>query len=157
MSEFKYNPFARPNAYDVLGITKKALHATSKDISKGYNKEKKAARRIKDTKERAKRLEELDAAKERLQRPEDRVMIDFFQLGDDIFAELCVNFGARLASQNLPTDKIIGPLLPKNRYDNLIPSPLEQLLTEFAPVEGLLWSNRASDDESTLQLCDVEI
>lgn len=150
-----FDPFERPTPYEVLGV-KKGIRATAKDIGKAYNKQKREARRLSDVKERAARMEALDRAKEQLQRPENRVLVDFFHLGNDVFADLSCDLGKRLGEVQLPTEKVVGPLLPKVRYDNLMPSTFDPFLGEFELEQEPRWHAEMDDDESQLALINMD-
>lgn len=131
--EAPYDPFRVPSPYEVIGVNK-PLRASAKEIGKAYNKERRAARSIADLKERAARMEALDEAKEQLQRPENRVLVDFFLLGEDVFADLCVAVSGRLAEYPIPTGKVLGSILGKRRYDDLIPANSEKLLGDVPSI-----------------------
>jgi hypothetical protein len=136
-SELKpVDPYQPPTPYDVLGI-RNGLRASARDIGKAYNDAKKKARHIKDTKERAARMEELERAKEQLQRPDDRVLVDFFLLGDDVFGDLCIQWAQELGAREIATGQLLGPLLPKQPYDDLLPRPLEQFVSDYRWLDDL--------------------
>jgi hypothetical protein len=130
----KYNPYVYPTPYDVLGL-KKGLKATAAEIGRSYNDAIRKARRLRDLKERTKRIKELDGAKAQLLKPEDRVLMDFFLLGNDVFVDLCQSYAQKLAGAELPVAKIIGPLYPKRRYDDLVPEALDKVVSEFPLIE----------------------
>jgi hypothetical protein len=119
MSEELVDPYAIPTAYDILGL-QSGVQATAKEIGKAYNKQKQAAKRIPDTKQRAARLEEIDRAKDQLQRPDQRVLVDFFQLSNDLFGDLASLVSGRLAQGGLYTEKIVGRFLAPRPYDDLL-------------------------------------
>jgi hypothetical protein len=150
-----YDPYQTPTPYDVLGV-KKGVRATAKEIGKAYNKSLRKARHLKDSEQRAAKMAELEWAKERLQRPEDRVLVDFFILADDLFADLCVSCGDRLAAAPLPTQEAIGPLLSSQKYDDLVPRPLKQFLGEFQLVDDLAWFDDDDAENPQLPLCVVD-
>ena len=150
-----YDPYRTPTPYDILGV-KGGIRATAKEIGKAYNKAKKKARLIKDSKERAARMEQLDWAKEQLLRADSRVMIDFFLLSDDLFVDLAVDFGRKLAEAPIPTKEAIGPLMPDRPYDDLVPRPLEQLLEEFRLPPALEWYDFDEPKERRLPLHESE-
>ncbi|OHB83161.1 MAG: hypothetical protein A2V98_05750 [Planctomycetes bacterium RBG_16_64_12] len=151
MPEGNYDPYSRPTPYEILGVPS-GLCATAREIGRAYNKEKRKARHIADLKERAARMEKLDRAKEQLQRPENRVLVDFFLLGNDLFADLCMRFGQKLTGAEPPTQKALGALLSEHRHDDLVPRPLEQFLGEFRPVEDWEWYDDADQEQPTLRL-----
>jgi hypothetical protein len=151
----KYNPYQSPTPYEVLGL-KQGVAATAREIGKAISDQQKKARRIKDLKERAERLKEIDEAKARLLRPDDRVQIDFFILGNRIFADLCCSFGRKLIDGELNTSKIIGPLYPASKYDNLIPEPLEKLSGEFHLVDSPEFYDDPAD-RGRLPLAQVDL
>ena len=150
------DPYQTPTPYDVLDI-KKGIRATAKEIGKAYNKAQRRAKHIKNSEERAERMQQLDWAKEQLQRPENRVLADFFLLSDDLFADLCVSCGERLAETPLPTDEAIGPLLSASKYDDLVPRPLEAFLGEFHLLTDLEWFDEDRPDEGRLSLFSVDL
>lgn len=155
-STMNYDPFQHPTSYEILGV-KKGIKATAKEIGKAYNKEKRAVRRISNVKERAARLEALDRAKDQLQRPEDRVLVDFFVLGEDLFGNLATDFSQKLATVELPTDKIIGPLMPKQSYDSLVPKSLKHFLSEFQLVEDPEWHDDIDSEQSRLPIAEFDL
>src|SRR5207247_2176437 len=120
----KYNPYEQPTAYEVLGL-KEGPKATLEDIARAYNEHKRKARLIKDTKERAARLVELDRARDRLLRPDDRVLLDFFLLSDDLFADLCCRYAQQLSEVDLPVAEVIAALHGGWPYDDLVPEKLD--------------------------------
>lgn len=83
------------------------------------------------------------------------MLVDFFLLGDDLFAELCLHYGQKLAAAELPTQKAIGPLLSKHEYDDLIPRPLDQL-GDFHMVEDLPSYDEIEGERSRLRLIEME-
>lgn len=130
-----YNPYRRPTAYEVLGI-ENSLYATAREIGgKAYNNQKKKARLIRDTKERARRMRELEEAKNQLLRPEDRILLDFFLLGDRLFEELCDSHGRKLAEKELPTSELLGSLHASRRNDDLVPEAPEKAAGTFQLVD----------------------
>jgi len=131
----KFNPYRRPTPYDILGL-KDGTAATLRDIGRACNDQRKKARTIPDTAERAKRMKELDEAKAQLLRPEDRVLLDFFILGGQVFVELCCRYGQKFpADEKLPVDEVLGPLYPPRRYDDLLPEAPEKLVGELRPLD----------------------
>lgn len=151
----EYDPFHRPSPYDILEI-KNGLKASAKEIGQAYNKLKRKARQLKDVKERAARMEALDRAKEQLQRPENRVLIDFFMLGDDLFADLCDRLGERLSRREIPTRKALGKLLSGGRFDDLLPHPLDQFTREFELIEDAQWFDEPYADDEPLEITTIE-
>ncbi|MGF1581463.1 MAG: hypothetical protein ACFCD0_19225 [Gemmataceae bacterium] len=133
----KHNPYQRPNSYDILGLNK-GLAATAQDIGKAYNNQKREARRIKDTQERAKRMQDLDEAKAELLRPDDRVLLDFFLLGNQVFTDLCAYYAERIApSDESITAELLGAQGHNKKFDDLVPSPLRQIFGTIQPVTNL--------------------
>ncbi len=144
-----HDPFHRPSPYDVLEI-QNGLKASAKDIGRAYNKLKRKARQLKDVKERAARMEALDLAKEQLQRPENRVLIDFFLLGEDLFADLCNAFGDQLSERDPPTNKALGKLMRGGRHDDLLPHPLDQFRGEIELPDVIEWYDDADSEDGPL-------
>jgi hypothetical protein len=152
----KYNPYHRPTPYEVLEL-KQGPGATAKEIGKAVNDQKKKAKRIKDTIERAKRLEELDSAKDRLLRPDDRVLFDFFILGDQVFAEICRGFGRRITGDTLNTDKVVGHLYPSQKYDDLVPEVLDKVPGELKLVESPEFYTALEAERVRLPLTEIDL
>jgi len=150
-----YDPYETPTPYETLGL-KTGIHATAKEIGKSFNKATRKARHIKDSRERAARIQQLEWAKEQLQRPENRVMVDFFLLSDDLFVDLCVTYGQRLAAARLPTQEAIGPLMSKNKYDDLVPKSLDQFLGEFRLLKDLEWFDDDDAKSPRMSVCATE-
>lgn len=151
----EYDPFHRPSPYDVLEL-KQGTKASAKEIGRAYNNLKKKARRIKDLKERAARMEALDRAKEQLQRPENRVLFDFFMLGGDLFTDLCDSLGARLAKKDLPTERALRGLLQVGQYDDLLPRPLDQFQKDFDIEQEVQWFSKPYDEEESLTILSMD-
>jgi hypothetical protein len=131
----QYDPYVSPTPYEVLGI-EKCLKATTREIGAAYNKLKNEARKIKDTNERAQRIKDLDDARGQLLKPDDRVLLDFFLLSEDIFKDLCVGFGDALTPGTLDTGEVLGQLSAPRRPDDLMP-PLDELTAPLDAVESL--------------------
>lgn len=124
------DPFQRPTPYEILGMTNSAgLKSSGREIGRAHGKAKRAARRIKDTSEKAKRNEEIDQARDLLIRPDDRVLVDFFLLGENVVGDICLSVGRRLEKTPLPTKEVMGSLYPKKRYDDLVPDNLQRFET----------------------------
>ncbi len=148
----RLDPYQEPTAYEMLNI-KKGIYATSKEIGKAYNKAQGRAKHIKSSEERAERMAQLEWAKEQLQRPENRVLVDFFLLGDDLFADLCVRCGERLAATPLPTGQVLGELFSANKYDDLVPRPLKAFCREFRLLNDLEWFENEGSSDERLSIC----
>src|SRR4051812_25663617 len=104
-----YDPYLSPSPYEILGI-RAGLKATARDIGAAWTQRKNEARKIKDTNERAQRIKDLDNAKARLLKPDDRVLLDFFLLGEEIFKDLCVGFGDKLTPGAIDTQEVLGQM-----------------------------------------------
>ena len=79
MIDVEYHIYDEETPYAKLGISvEKGLKATAREIGKFHRRENDKARRIKDTKERARRTAELREVRDLLIRPDDRVKSDFF-------------------------------------------------------------------------------
>lgn len=151
----EFDPFHSPTPYAVLEI-ENGLQASAKDIGRAYNTLKRKARSISDVKARAARVEALDRAKEQLQRPENRVLIDFFLLGDALFADLCRALAARLATREMPVRTALRKVIRGGRYDDLLPRPLEQFEREFELPGNVHWYEEARADDGPLELVAIE-
>jgi hypothetical protein len=144
------DPFGDSTPYDVLGIDK-GPSATGRDVTRAYTEAKRKARRISDVKQRAARMKELDRAKEQLQRPGDRVLVDFFMLSEDTFGDLCIRVAKSMTELQMPTDEVLGPLLSK-RYDDLLPASREQFRREFHLLENMEFFDAADLEEARLPI-----
>jgi hypothetical protein len=152
----KYDPYRKPTPYDVLGL-KEGLAVNAKDIGKAYNDEKKKARLIKDTAERAQRTAALDRARDELLRPDDRVLLDFFSLSSRLFADLCLHCSGKLAGDLPPqTADLLGGLRSERAYDDLAPADLQSLEQPFQLTEAPDFHLEPHDLER-LPLTDIEL
>lgn len=143
-SDGSLNPYRRPSPYEVLEV-KKGPQASANDIGAAYNRARNEARRIKDTKQRAKRMQELEAAKEQLLRPDDRVLFDFFILGGEVFGDLCQSLGEKLADGELWTQKVTGALRATRGFDDLIPEHPQKAAGAFPLLEPLEFFDEPTD------------
>ena len=135
-----HDPYCSPSAYDVLGIAAESTTSmTSREIGKAYNEQIKKAKRIPDTTERARRIDDLNAARDLLVRPEDRVLIDFFCLGSRMFADICQGYGRRWLARPISTAEILGSVTPAEKFDDLLSDVLSESalreLVELPPPE----------------------
>lgn len=152
----EFDPYQRPTPYELLGIAN-GVNATSRDIAKAFNQKKNEARLIKDVKERAARLGELEKTKDQLQRPEDRVLFDFFVLGSDLFVDLSTNLSGKLASGPLPCDEFVGQFTKDGEYDDLLPRPLNQFVSEFETCNEPQWYRDEDFAPARIPLTDGEV
>ncbi len=146
----KYDPYLSPSPYDVLGL-RSGLKATTREIGAAYNKLKNEARKIKDTNERASRIKNLDDARSQLLKPDDRVLLDFFLLSEDIFKDLCVGYGDTLTPGTLDTGEVLGQLSAPRRPDDLMP-PLDDLTAPQDAIEPLDLNEEYSAQPARLPL-----
>lgn len=134
-SDPKYNPYHRPTPYDVLGLADGPA-APAREIGRVYNEQLRKARTIRDTGERSRRMDELKSARDRLLRPDDRVLLDFFLLGGDLFAALCTRYADKILNTvTVSAAEVLGKLYRVRCHDDLLPNPPESLAEEILPVE----------------------
>jgi hypothetical protein len=153
-SPFALPPFDGKTPYDVLGMeVEEGVRAAARQIGKVANKTQRKAKRIKDTKERAKAIEDIEEAKDRLIRPDDRVMVDFFLVSRDVVGDVCKRFGEELVRGTVDTESIIGSYSPRQKYDDLVPAPLVQFQGEFDDTSvGNSYDAPRDDREAPLPL-----
>src|SRR4051795_10959017 len=98
------DPYVKPGPYEILGI-KNGARASASDVGRAFNEQTRRARSIRDTSERARKMKALQDAKAQLLKPEDRILIDFFDLGEDLFADLCTSASDKLATEPLEVEE----------------------------------------------------
>jgi hypothetical protein len=136
----QYNPYERPSPYEVLGL-REGRGTSVEDVGRAYNEQKRKARLIKDTKERAARQAELDRARDRLLRPDDRVLVDFFALGDDLLPELCCRYAEQMRHEGLPAAELIAGLHEGRPHDDLVPEDPDEAAGELPPLGAPAFHN----------------
>ena len=129
---FAFTPFDEQTPYEVIGMNvDEGVAATAREIGHAAKKVKRKAQRLKDTKERARRMEAIDAQKDCLIRPDDRVMVDFFLIGRNVLGDVCNRIGDQIRKEDVPTQELIGAFYPHRKYDELIPRSLDQFESNF--------------------------
>lgn len=130
------NPFKTPTPYDVLGMDiATGLMASAREIGRAHSKEMKKARKLRDTKDKARRNEELDGVRDLLVRPDDRVLVDFFLLSDRVIGDICLTLGRKMTAGALPVEPVLGSLNSDRRYDDLIPEKPARFEAPLSDVE----------------------
>ena len=133
-SDPKFNPYHRPTSYDVLGLADGPATPT-REIGRVYNDQLRKSRTIRDTGERSRRMDELKFARDRLLRPDDRVLLDFFLLGSDLFAALCTRYAREVSATPVAATEVLCDLYPIRRHDDLVPISPESLAEEFLRIK----------------------
>lgn len=133
-SDAKFNPYHRPSSYDVLGLADGPATPT-REIGRVYNDQLRKSRTIRDTGERSRRMEELKLARDQLLRPDDRVLLDFFMVGGDLFNALCTRYAREVSATPVAAGEVLRELFPTRRHDDLLPLTPDALTEEFLSVE----------------------
>ena len=122
-----YDLYPTPSPYEMLGLDPdEAATTTTAEIVKAHKAlVNKAKRGIKDPSERARRMDELNSARDLVLRPDDRVMIDFFALSKNPIAEICCSFAKRWTSEPLSTQEVLGAAI-NSVVDDLISDALAE-------------------------------
>ena len=129
-----YDPYSQPTPYDVLGVTP---DSTAVQIRDTYNKLKRNAQEAGgDVKNRAQRMQEIEAAYNKLRVAGQRARVDFFLLDPRIGLKQCEALAQGLLAPDTKLEGLVQLKSIRVSHAAILGEP-KRYTTEPPPVAGL--------------------
>lgn len=129
-----YDPYGKPTPYETLGVTP---DATAVQIRDRYNELKREAQEAGgDVKNRAQRLQEIEAAYNKVRVAGHRARVDFFLLDPRIGLKQCEAIAKSLLTPDTKVEGLIQPKSVRVSHAAIQGEP-KRYISEPPPVTGL--------------------
>ena len=129
-----YDPYAQPTPYETLGVTP---DATAVQVRDRYNELKREAQEAGgDLKKRSQRLQEIEAAYNKLRVASQRARVDFFLLDPRIGLKQCEAIAKGLLTPDTKVEGLIQPKSIRVAHAAIQGEP-KRYVTEPPAVSGL--------------------
>ena len=149
-----FNPFSKPNAYDLLEL-RNGPKTTTVEIGRAYTRHMKRARQIKDFEKRTHRMQQLDLARDQLQKPDDRVLLDFFCEDNQCYDSLAGQIVEQLARQPIPAVDVLSEFRDDADPEELMP-PSSRVLFEDCDWPEAAWFDAPFPSGEFLPVCNID-